>query len=503
MPAHVVGLGRMSAIPAQAAVQPAPEDLLERARALNAFRALAARDDPNAFMEYVMRDERTGAPIVQAPIHEAWQQMITDHPRALIWSAVESGKSSQLSVGRVLWELGRNPGLRCCIVSNTHGQAQKMCRAIARYIEESVELRRVFPRLVKALPWTSTELVVQRQHVSKDPSVQAAGVHGNVLGARLDLLVMDDMLDFENTRTPNLRQELMDWYRSTLVGRLTADARVVCVGTAWHPEDFLHQLAKSGAWVAKRFPVVDPDTGASRWPEAWPLSRIAAKREELGPLEFARQMLCVARDDSESRFKLEWIQRCLRRGDGKSLCYGLQRLPPGVRTYTGVDLAVQRHSAADSTVLFTIAVRPNGDREVLEISSGKWSGPEIVGRLVDVHKRFFSVCVVENNASQEFVLQFARGVSAIPMRAFTTGRNKANPEFGVESLAAEMANSKWIIPNNSGRVAPEVDAWITEMLYYDPRSHTGDRLMASWFAREGARLGAMRVEGGRIDVLSR
>src|SRR5262249_34545038 len=162
---------------------------------------------------------------------------------------------------------------------NTHGQATKLCRAIAKYVEQSPELRRVFPKLLKSLPWTSTDLVVQRPFVSKDPSVQATGIHGNILGARIDLLILDDMLDFENTRAPALRGELMDWYKSALVGRLTADARVICVGTAWHPDDFLHQLAKSGNWVARRFPVVD-ERGKSRWPEAWPQARIEAKREE-------------------------------------------------------------------------------------------------------------------------------------------------------------------------------------------------------------------------------
>jgi hypothetical protein len=34
-----------------------------------------------------------------------------------------------------------------------------------------------------------------------------------------------------------------------------------------------------------------------------------------------------------------------------------------------------------------------------------------------------------------------------------------------------------------------------EMLFYSPEAHTGDRLMASWFAREGARSFAPTVFG--------
>jgi hypothetical protein len=126
-----------------------------------------------------------------------------------------------------------------------------------------------------------------------------------------------------------------------------------------------------------------------------------------------------------------------------------------------------------------------------------------VAKIIDHHRRFFSICVVENNAAQDFIVQFARGQFAVPIRPFTTGRNKAHPEFGVESIAAEMAGGKWVIPNNEGRCTPEVDAWISEMLYYDPTAHTGDRLMASWFAREGARLGDAKVSGYALDLMSR
>ena len=53
-------------------------------------------------------------------------------------------------------------------------------------------------------------------------------------------------------------------------------------------------------------------------------------------------------------------------------------------------------------------------------------------------------------------------------------------------------------------VVPE--AWIGEMLRYDPAKHTGDRLMASWIAKEAARVGSRsgpRAEYGSIDLLSR
>lgn len=455
----------------------------------NAVRAQLARLDASQFCSYVLRDEHSGAPIKQAPIHKSWHYAIQNNPsrRTLIWSHVESGKTNQLSIGRTLFRIGKDPSLRVAIVSDTETQAAKVLRSIKAYIERSSQLHQVFPDLQQGSVWNSDEIIIKRPHISKDPTIKAYGVHGAVLGSRVDLLLLDDILDFENTFTPERRDKVWKWIQSTLMGRLTADAEVLVVGTAWHPDDSLHRFAALPGYVPLRYPVMD-EAGNPRWPEKFPLARIEFKRTELGSVEFARQMMCVARDDSTAKFKESWIQKCVERGKFKNLAQTLLgNVPPGFRIYTGVDLAVQEHSSADLTVFFTIAIHPNGDREVLWIEAGRWAGPEIIQRVISHHQRFGSVVIVENNAAQDYILQFTRAISAVPVKAFTTtARGKAHPEFGVEGMAVEMENAKWIIPSQ-GTMNPEVQAWINDMLRYSPEDHTGDRLMASWFAVEGAR----------------
>jgi hypothetical protein len=464
---------------------------------------LARNGHLKSFCELVMIDEETGKGIDMAPVHMAWHTLADEYNRLLIWAHVESGKTQQMAVARTLWDLGHNHNLRTAIVSNTKGQSVKIARAIKSYIESSDNLHAVFPDLLPGKPWGEQQFSVRRKTHAKDPSVQCAGVHGNILGSRIDRLVLDDILDYENTRTAHARNDLKHWYKSTLGGRLTASSSIRSIGTAWHPEDLLHEFAKSRLWKAYVYPVVDAN-GNPRWPERWTPQRISDKLEELGPVEFSRQMLCQARDDASATFKREWIERCLVLGEGRTMATALSVLPRGYSTYTGVDLAVQKHDAADYTVFFTIAVDPFGNRHVLEIDSGRWSGPEIVLKIQSCHRRFQSIVIVENNAAQDFILQFSRGASAVPVRAFTTGRNKAHPAHGVQSISTEMYNGKWFIPNMDGAMSPEVSAWIDEMLYYDPAGHTGDRLMASWFAREGTRMGQKKVKNKfNVDLLRR
>jgi hypothetical protein len=414
--------------------------------------------------------------------------------------------SQQLAIGRTLWEIGRYPGIRICIVSNTDKQAQKICMGIAKYILGSPEYRKVFPHVQKdeSSPWTMHELSVIRDVAAKDPTVRTCGVHGNILGARIDLLIIDDILDWENTRTQTGRDDLYNWFHATLETRLTRQARILCIGTAWHRDDLMHRFAARPDWLAVRYPVYDEETMELSWSDRWSMDRIEEKRDILGTVEFNRALLCVARSDEESRFKKAWIDSCLERGEGRSLTYGLELVPEGYRTYTGVDIGVREQQGSDLTSLFTIIVHPDETREVLDIQAGRWDGPSIVDRIIDTHCRYQSIVIVENVAAQDFIIQFARKKSAVPIVPFTTtGKKKHHPQFGLESMATEMASQKWIIPSHRGRCHSQVRAWIDEMLYYDPNGHPGDRLMSSWFAREGSRLTRPKAKIRRLDLLSR
>jgi hypothetical protein len=519
----------------------APEEqkaVREAARNFRRQRVDLARRDANVFCELVLRDEQNGELIRQAPMHMRWQELINNYNRLCIWSHVEGGKTNQVAIGRVLWELGRNPNLRVCVVSKTTDMARKIVRAIGQYISgngaASCALREVFPHLRPnndpALTWTAQSLTIDRPNsTAKDPSVTATGVEGNIHGSRIDLMIIDDILDLKNTNTSSPRESVWGWLRSAnCMGRLTAKARVVVMGNAWHPDDAMHRLVRESGFASFRFPVID-EQGNLSWPEVWPHKRIDEARRERGPLEYARSLLCVARDDETARFKKEYVAKALAAGQGKKLCKNIAELLEdlardgllreedgapisaadvrawdsakrlgssiepetlgGVRLFTGVDLAVSKTTAADLSAFFTIAILPDGRRRVVDIRGGRWSGPEIIARVIELWGLFGSTFIVENNGTQGYIHQFLAAQSIpVPVIPFRTGAQKADPILGVEGLAVEFNSDRWIIPCGlDGTRTAETDAWLQDLYEYDPSQHTGDRLMASWFAREGNR----------------
>jgi hypothetical protein len=464
--------------------------------------AEVSRRDPAVFCQFVLRDETTGSPIKLAPMHEEWHDTLNNSPRVVLWTHTESGKTSGLSVGRVLWEIGKNPAIRILVLSSSSGAAKKIVKSIKNYIENSAEFRSVFPDITPDKSnttgmWRDDAFIIRRATMAKDPTVQASGYGGNILGSRYDLILIDDYLTAENTYSQHNRDKFYSWLKSTVESRRTQMGRLWFVGNAWHIDDAMHRYAAEPGTYSKKYPVVD-GAGNLSWPDVWPQSRITEEIANRGPIESRRSLFCDPVADADRKFKLEYILTALTNGDGMELIYALQTVPSGMSTVTGVDLAVTKKTSGDETALVTIAVEHKRQvRQILDITAGRFSGPETVDLIIDINRRYNSMVIVESNAAQSYIRQFTREKSAVPVRAFYTGKNKYDPAFGVESLAIEFSAGKWIVPNRGGeragfsaRMAPEVKKLMNEMLSYDPKSHTGDRVMATWLAREGARLTA-------------
>ncbi len=478
------------------------EDYLAARQAL----ASRARDNIDTFVEFVLRDEATGKPVVQSAMHSEWQHVISCQPRVVLQAFRESGKTQQ-AIARVLWTLGRNPSARCIVAFAAQAQSLSVCRAVSKYLVQSAELHLVFPHLRPGDTWQpdSGVLTVERPHAIKDPSLLAVGTETNLLGRRADLLICDDLVSYEGGRTPTQREKLVGWFFNTPVGTLTAEARAIVIGTPQHPDDLLGVLARSPGWFSARFGIEDEE-GNPRWPEQWPAARIAAKREELGPLESAKLLDCLPRSDEDATFKGDWIAAALARGRNTTL-YPSYYIPrgdrSGYRVVVGVDLGVAQKETSDLTAITTLRVHPDGTRQLLALEAGRWDAPTIIANITSAWQRYSaSVVVVETAGQQDHLRQFLAGGSAIPVRPFKTGRGEMSLGWQADQLALEMHNAKWILPSGAdGQPVGETAKLVRALLYHSPAArHTDDRLASLLLARWGAAEGEMRVESFHLNL---
>jgi hypothetical protein len=487
------------------------EKLKSKLDAKLTLQILKARKDPAYFTEFCFLNEKNGKRIVNEEFHQTWHQFLSDNRWGVLISPIGHGKTVQVGVSRTLWEIGKNPNIRILLIGESERAAKKILRNIQGHIERNSKLSLVFPHLKRSTnqedPWNSTDIVIDRPIPSRDPTVQARGIGSkNILGSRLDLIILDDVLNLENTSSQMQREKYEDWFFTTCFTRVQDDydakgdlisgGKVYCIGTPWNTDDLLHRLSARKKWASLRFSAVKnyrdhESLWKPLWPRVWPLKRILDRRDGSTETSFARTMLCVVMTDEQRRFKEEWLVRMLHMGRNR---YMLDKAPYFngniMRCITGVDIGIGKQAKDAKTVLFTIAIDPrNKKRIIIDIESGKWDGPMIVSKIEEKNYRYNAIVNVESNQAQKFIAQFAHERGVPVHAAFTTKQNKYNEEFGVESLATELRAGLWVAP--SGKDGKEIDReikdWLNDMREYDPELHTGDHLMASWIAREGAR----------------
>lgn len=509
-------------------------------------RADAARSSVPAFFDFVMRHEKTNEPLVCAPHQRLVFEFVTRHPRCVVRMPVGTSKTYLMSA-LTMHLLGEDPTSRGCFVSATQGQAMKPVSMVRDYIEASHELHWVFPKLAqsprKTDPWTQEMITVERPAGIRDPSLRAVGLDGAIDGSRLNWIVVDDILNRENTSTKASREKVFEWFDSSVLSRIDPDGgRIVVTNTPWHLDDLTYRLERAG-WptltmsvtgditlancddfdsdeivpspkpgevyrlAAHREPVNDLgvviEETAPLWPDRYSWAEIRSLRESSGHAlqKFNQLYMCVCRAEETAKCKVEWIEACKDRGRGLA---PVARYTGSNLTITGVDLAVGKGAQYDMTAFFTFEQLEDGRRKILDVEFGQYDAPTIVSKLIAKAEAYHSLVMVENNAAQDYIRQFVLAKNAsVPVKAHTTGRNRAHPEYGIEGLFIELQNAAWVIPcSASGAMSAGIARWVEECLYYRPEKHPGDVLMASWLAVELARqmgyaAGAKKGQGPR------
>ena len=397
-----------------------------------------AREDEVAFFEFVLRDEVQNLPIKVAPHQQLALEFIHAHRRCVVMLPFGSGKTYTIS-GDALFRLGDDPLMRGAVCSVAQAQAEKPVSMIRQYIEASAELQLVFPNLRptqrRGEPWTTTDLTLDRPPGIRDPSLVARGLDSRaVLGSRWKWLLCDDMLNEENTRTPEQREKVWSSIQKTFFTRLDpASGRCVWCCTAWHPDDVTHRLMKpkheggpgwpalvmradgvilllnteqvdpvtkevTGYWDSDlirpaddkpagdptaEYRLVqhdpDPEGKVPLWPERWSAEALQEQREELHPAVYNQLFLNICRDDSSALCKEEYLKKALevgRRIGWRHMVEQVDRTRFPHPIFVGVDLAFSKEAKSDECAIFVLAAIPDPDQvRAGQILPGKKPAP--------------------------------------------------------------------------------------------------------------------------------
>jgi hypothetical protein len=439
-------------------------------------------------------------------------------------------KTTVFSINYPLWRIAQDPNVRILLVSNADTQSQSFLREIKGRIERDQMYVDFAGQLKPQNPekWNDKEIILKRSRTDlKDPTISTVSVEGTILSKRADEIICDDLLNFENTRTPEQRQKIHDWMALVLLPVLEPGGRLIVAGTIWQVDDLMEELLKDPTFdYRKKYKAIikEPDH-----PELWQEwcdflneerddRKIRAQifrdehREEMDegievlwparrsyedlymirysdPFAFARAYQNDPASRPNQKIKEAWISEALQKGASLKL----QDLPHSEYvdiSTMGLDLAISQAKTADDTCLLTLDMLrfdwgefKAGTFIVRQIKRGKFTPKETRDLVtVDYYTQQPTGIRVETVAYQE-AMQRDLEDRHIPIRGHRTGSEKHDSEVGVNSIAILLEQGKLILPSDPhdartrdlvGKLAFEMRSW--------PEEHTGDSLMALWFA---------------------
>jgi predicted phage terminase large subunit-like protein len=280
---------------------------------------------------------------------------------------LEPRGAAKTTWGNTIWLthlIANNPDIRIGLFSNTAKQSNDFSRGMRSAIE-STRFKEIYGECVSKSKWTDVEWIhaQSRWHKSKDVTLYSNGVGGATISKRFDLIFCDDILDEENTSSPEQREKVATWFWKTLIPCLVPGGVVIIVGTRWADEDLYDILMKpidegGNGWrhIVRKAIIEDEDGElSSYWPEHWPLDMLLEKRRELGTPLFN----CAYQNDIRGLMEGNIFR-------GANFQY-FTTLDPE-KQYTirmGIDLASSEKQSADFTARVVTAEDTDGNYYIL------------------------------------------------------------------------------------------------------------------------------------------
>ena len=429
------------------------------------------------------------------------------------WIIIEAprnhAKSTEFTVSYPLWRIGKNRNHRIVIVCNTQSQSTSFLREITQELERNEKYKEVFGNLVPTMPekWTQHEIIIDRTATHlKDPTISATSMGGTVLSKRADEIICDDILSQDNTKTADQREKVRQWFFEVLLPVLEPGGRLIVVGTAWNSEDLYQQLLGDDSFQVRKVydAIVDEETQTTLWPERWPYEELMRLKKSMGTQSFNKAYRNIAVSAEDAVFKVEWLNRARERGKNRKLIRSLDyaKWDLGKMMVTnGIDLAISQRDTADYTAMMVLGRTRDGMKIPLWAIRERLTPAEVRQYIIEIQNSFSpSIQMVETNGYQEALRRDIADETDIPIRGYQTGGEKYDADIGINSLAVEFENDKWILPydREDDYTRRLMDILIDGLLSF-PNGHTEDLVMATWFANTAMRdLTASKGEGQAI-----
>lgn len=295
------------------------------------------------------------------------------------------------------------------IVSDTATQAEQRTSDIYAELLENRDLTHTYPHL--ALP-ERADYADKRVKKSTREFITLGGIRLTSAGAgqslrgikdrhqRPSLIIIDDLENDENVRTPEQRDKLWNWLTKSLLNLPgPTGATIHVIGTILHEKSLLSRLLseeQAGTWTQRKYRAIND--GVPLWPTAWDLEKLEAKRIEIGSKAFSSEYLNNPVDDSATLWKEAWLN-----------ANRVTQAPELTRIAVAVDPTTT--TAGDACGIVAGGVDARGHGYTLEDNTVRGSPATWARVVLDTYYRLEADYIVaEKNQGGEMIVQTIRSV---------------------------------------------------------------------------------------------
>lgn len=368
------------------------------------------------------------------PYQAAWAEALETEDRVIIVCPPDTYKSTTVRCF-VEQQIGLNPNIRILWIMSAGEQSEKNVMTIQQTIEQNEVYKRAFPKVQpdKSLQWTKSVLFVIRDFSSPDPTLMATGLNGPYQGLHFDIIILDDLTNQEDVRSPTTMEYQRNKLRGVIIDRSVEGGRIVGLMTRWGRDD-LHDTYKEIGFTIITMPVIgDYPWGPTLSNRKFPLDRIDGIRRDKGEFLFTMTFMCNVEGATGSIINRAHIRY-----------WETSQITRELQLFAGCDPAPSTNPKNDSSSIATVGLDVR-TRELflLGIWADRVEVPDLKSKIVDHSKRTSGLRKfgLETIGFQLGLMQEIRREYKVPMHEipYRTKENVKQRVLGVDRSKAGRA----------------------------------------------------------------
>ena len=380
-------------------------------------------------------------------------------------------KSHTVSIAFVAWMLGHHPSAPIICASYGQDLADKL-GLDTRKLMQSAFYKALF----------STRLAPDKQAVSDFMTTAGGGrmatsVGGVLTGRGANLIIIDDPLKPEDALSESRRQDVNNWFDSTLLSRLNDKATgcIIVIMQRLHQDDLVGHILGQDDWTVVSFPAIaetdeqvtfetifGPRTfrrvaGEALHPARESATRLRVTQEQIGTYNFSSQYQQNPIPVGGAIVKAHWLMT-------------YTDLPPDVQIAYRVqswDTAVKTKDISDYSVCTSWIVDKQGRYYLVDVIRKKLEYPDLRKAVIEAAKNFGPHKVlIEDKTSGSSLLQDLKRDGLSKLHAYTppAGQDKI---MRLHTLTHIFEGGKVLLPAQ----APWLQDYRLELLGFPGSKH--------------------------------